>query len=255
MKKYFPMGIIVLSTILWAASAHAVPISDNYWGGTYYYSASKIGVGATPSDEIGTAFSISGADVTMNGSIMTVKILGDYFYNNHMGVGGASAFAPGDLYINPTGWVVSKPDNNANSDTFSALEEGWKYVVKFYSLNGANNSNIYSLNGDTWIGTSGTQFHRGDQAWRGGYENQMGVATVITYVDLTNKTGRLTFTFDTAGLGFGNDVGFHWTMQSGNDVFEGADPLPTPEPTTMLLLGAGLVGVALFGRKTFRTNK
>ena len=31
-------------------------------------------------------------------------------------------------------------------------------------------------------------------------------------------------------------LGFHWTMQCGNDVIEGAAPVP--EPATMLLLGS-----------------
>ncbi len=42
----------------------------------------------------------------------------------------------------------------------------------------------------------------------------------------------------------------HWTMGCGNDVIEvTTSALPVPEPATMLLLGAGLLGIAAISRK------
>ena len=56
--------------------------------------------------------------------------------------------------------------------------------------------------------------------------------------------------FDITGLNWNlEDLGFHWTMTCGNDVIEGGAPVP--EPATMLLLGAGLIGLAGLGRKRF----
>jgi hypothetical protein len=40
---------------------------------------------------------------------------------------------------------------------------------------------------------------------------------------------------------------FKFTMECGNDNLVGRDPIP--EPSTLLLLGAGLIGVVAFGRK------
>lgn len=101
-----------------------------------------------------------------------------------------------------------------------------------------------------------------------------GVATTVTYVDVhltggdKNATYEATFgtgtfpqelsgdpgylwevTIPIADLGWtGADVGVFWAGSTcANDIIEGKKPVP--EPATMLLLGAGLVGIAGFGRK------
>ncbi len=48
----------------------------------------------------------------------------------------------------------------------------------------------------------------------------------------------------------GGSMTLHWTMGCGNDVIE-VTTSPVPEPATILLLGAGLIGIAGFGRKRF----
>ncbi len=53
------------------------------------------------------------------------------------------------------------------------------------------------------------------------------------------------------GLGQGG-IGLHWTMQCGNDEIDVIDDVPlapVPEPTTMVLLGMGVLGVALRARR------
>jgi len=49
----------------------------------------------------------------------------------------------------------------------------------------------------------------------------------------------------------GGDITLHWTMQCGNDYLDYTGS-PVPEPASMLLLGAGLIGLAGFGKRKLR---
>lgn len=60
--------------------------------------------------------------------------------------------------------------------------------------------------------------------------------------------------FNLADLGLSIEnhqgIGAHWTMSCGNDVVEGFAPIH--EPTTMLLFGTGIAGLASIGRRKIR---
>ena len=60
-----------------------------------------------------------------------------------------------------------------------------------------------------------------------------------------------TVSFDLAGLGFGSqlELDAHWTMSCGNDVLEGHVSAEVPEPSTIPMLGLGVLALAALRRK------
>jgi hypothetical protein len=54
--------------------------------------------------------------------------------------------------------------------------------------------------------------------------------------------------FDYGGLYTGGDISLRWTMSCGNDYLE-ITTAPIPEPSTYLLLGSGIMGLAFWRRR------
>ena len=249
MKKRNLIGSFLAGILLLPAMAMSVTIPDNdsagYWGGLF-------GGGQSFSDVIGNAsneFRVDSMEITTSGSVMTVKLVGPYF-----GTYDAASYS-GDLYISSTGWFVKDKSDPAHfsTDTFITPDEKWNYVVAIpgnrYGKNGWETSNfvgVYTLAADSYMMSVPTYTGNGgrsDQAYKGGY------GTYVEGVTYSFDNTSLTFTFETTPLNLGDKVGFHWTMYCGNDVVEG-EYARVPEPATMVLLGFGLVGLAVRrGRK------
>ena len=244
MKKA-TLGILVSFVIFLGCPAFAYTISDvgaaAYWGGTVA-GASSTAYG----DVIGTPyFDVDQMIVTNSGKDWTVTLVGPYFgYHNDRDIdrGLPYRFGPGDLYISSGGWNAAQgPAGHYETDRFTK-DEGWNFVV---TQNAAGEWGLYALDYSKIEYTNaGVGFiFRTDQAWRGGAGEFIGTADQV-YDPLHNQ---LTFTFNTGNLDWTN-IGLHWTMQCGNDIVEGAAPVP--EPSTLLLLGSGLAGLWGVKRKS-----
>jgi hypothetical protein len=244
-KKRFFIFWMVLSLIFIGLNAQGAMIddsrngSDTYWGGTVVNSSPT-----TYGDVIGyPEFSLDGMTITLNSNTMTVVITGDYFKRQGL----AASYGPGDLYIDKNGWSVSGIVPHYYDDIFS-ISEGWDYVIHLDTntpSGGVLTGSINEINfGDiTMTGAPPGYTYRRDQAWKGGYGNPVS-GNVTGSID----SSSITYIFDTTYLGLGSEFGLHWTMECGNDVVEGK--VQTPEPATIILLGAGLVGLgAKFRRR------
>jgi hypothetical protein len=257
MKKLLLGFIFVILALFISGGAGALTIDDSTNGPTTYWGGSP----GSGEDVIGypSWFSIEQLKATQTLTTTTVVLSGDYFYNIY--INSSPLKLPGDLYISTTGWHVSTTDSpHYPTDTFLSTE-GWNYVVTYdrpditsVSWNmgwGPLEARLYPL--DNFGGITMTTAWRYDQAWRGGYNSNDTplIGTAKLTIDNTNPpNSSLTLTFPNLPVPL-ESLGFHFTMECGNDVVEGA-ATPIPEPATMLLLGSGLIGLVGFARKKFR---
>jgi hypothetical protein len=267
MKIFSIIGLIALSMLIGPVAAMAdtkvINDSDNataFWGGLVQ------GFTGSGTDIIGgNSFAVNTMVITNTGTSMTVQIHGPWFSS------GSALNYSGDLYISSMGWNVlgsggGSPGSAPNYalDTFSQAE-GWDFVVAapgiahdqlypsaytgVYHLDYSNAAAFPNfMTFPTYDGNGGRWY----QAYKGGYGGFVENATV-TFDTHSGDNSSITFTFDTALLHLGNNPGFHWTMDCGNDVIEGQGT-PVPEPATMLLLGFGLAGLCLHSKRAAQAN-
>jgi len=245
MKKLCTAALALLIPLLIAPSAGAVFIADTYWGGT------QVEVSGAPlldstADVIGGNFEVLGMDVTRSGGLITVVLSGPFFEVPPIN-------SLGDLYISTTGW---KQENTTSPpiyprDRFTA-GEGWNwYVSTQYGLLQPL-KNFGAIQGtlgvalDAATGPVGGGPGRINQALTGGLDPNDPSYSATVSSDI--PAGTLTYTFPDLWP-TEDKLGLHWTMFCGNDVVELEVGQPVPEPGTMLLVGCGLIGLAVFRRK------
>ena len=280
MKKH-TMAVATAMSLLFAASqAEALYIADNYWGGGVMSSntpATIIANDGTDTIEAspaksgdvydpnltntieGFGYDISGMDVSILNGTLTVIIYSNK--DNYFGkwLLNKSAYAPGDLFLSTTGWnpletstdTFTNGKRNYNSDG-AGVGTSWDFVVALEDVLTANKgtSKLYSTaDGNISYGT----LRDAQEAYFSPSTNPTSLGTgVWEIVSPTNANPYLLITTSlTNEMQNVREWGLHWTMECANDVIEGSFS-PVPEPATALLFGAGLAGLAAFGRRRGR---
>ena len=224
------------------AFAYDYTIEDNYWG------ADAHGYG----DVIGTPnhFGIDRMEVGFSGhESMTVKVYTPFEED-------IADFGTlyGDLFISTDGW---DPDGSAddNYETDNAGNgESWEYVFD------TDAEKLFQINDDTVLtlaqdappqnGGSGYIVRDGQEVLYKSGGTEIDDDSSFDGASGSGDDRYLEYAIDLSSLDItGDPIGLKWSMTCANDSIEGSVPVPAPEPSTMLLLGSGLVGLAFYRRR------
>ena len=258
MKRLFLM-LMAGIMFIWSGSVLAYTIDDTV----------KVGVGWTKKDEksaiewvdvienpkniIKSGFDTKGIDVDLSGDILTITM-----YTKFDGVG----------YVEPLDSSIGKHDTIYAADLGLDLDlDGtYEYGVKLKYVGQGDiyySAELYKVKGwkssyDVWENKASFQWPYGEfypeptsnhNAW---VKIEEGEPIGRVKIDITKPGGglfawTLEIDKDLFGSDLGDKIGIFWaTGTCANDVVEGA---VVPIPTTILLLGSGLLGFGLLSRR------
>lgn len=200
------------------------------------------------------SYDITKADITFSGTALSAKIYSDYF---GAWVSGASKTELGDLFLSTDGWKPSGTAPYGSDDSTNG--ENWEYVIDL------NQSSIAAKASSGQVALVQTNSSEGmvvNGSVRDAQEWQW-----ISFLNAAEPTGSWQILSDISGyylliesalsdsFAGATTLGWHYTMACGNDVIEGpaSNVAPVPEPSTVIMFGIGLAGLAGLGRKRIKT--
>ncbi len=253
MKTYKLAIATILAAISLAGQAGAttVHINDNYVGGDNPWNWSN-GVNdaiSSPANE----FNISSMDITFNSSNKLSQVAINTTYIPNIGAYGTQL---GDLFIKTSMYNIPA---NSTTDDFTNAANIWNYelvlgdngILTLYKIDTTNANASYFNTSDTYFGNSGYIYRKNqlvDLSQAGLTLTNANLGNIGTW-STSAVTNQLVFNINDNNYLTGSDFAFHWDMSCANDVIEGGASAPVPEPSTFILFGAGLAGVAFMKRR------
>ena len=266
LKKTTLLALVVTASIACASSAFALAYGNNITiydgeGPSKEDNEVELGMEQTQRWDL-EAF-------TLNGNVLTM--IGGFDFKN--GVPGYSNYKSGDIFISSDSSYGTPIEDSVTGDGLQPVNKNFGYEYAL-SVNWSNLSyDVYKLDptdttttvwynqnqtgtatsnpwkyasGGTKVGTTG--FGTGGGLLSDSVVSEYGLAGW----DNDNKHYAVSFDLSSviadADL-YGKNFYTHFTMGCGNDNMIGEGTAPVPEPGTMMLLGIGMMAMAIYGKR------